>query len=102
MDEESIESQLWDQIASLQGAVFKTTGRNGAGGVEFTYTIKKDKTGAWCGEMFVSTKEKSITRATVMKAYRKVVELKGDVPGPKKLGTFGASYLYTAFFSGSA
>lgn len=30
-----------------------------------------------CGELFVSTKGKSITRVTVMKAYRKVVELEG-------------------------
>ena len=97
MEVESIESQLWDRIASLQGSVFRTSGRNGAGGVEFTYSIKKDKTGAWCGEMFVSTKEKSITRATVMKAYWKAVELGGVVPGPKKLGTFGASYLYSIF-----
>ena len=45
----------------------------------------------------VDRKEKSITRATVMKAYRKVVELRGDVKGPKVLGTFGASYLYPIF-----
>lgn len=42
-------------------------------------------------------KEKSITRATVMKAYGKVVELEGEVKGPKALGTFGASYLYPIF-----
>ncbi|OQB30212.1 MAG: hypothetical protein BWY07_02674 [Candidatus Hydrogenedentes bacterium ADurb.Bin170] len=42
-------------------------------------------------------KEKSITRATVMKAYGKVVELDGVVKGPKTLGTFGASYLYPIF-----
>ena len=47
--------------------------------------------------MFVDRQEKSITRATVMKAYRKVVELRGDVKGPKVLGTFGASYLYPIF-----
>ena len=81
MEEENIESQLWDRIASLQGSVFRTSGRNGS----------------WCGEMFVSTKEKSITRATVMKAYWKAVELGGVVPGPKKLGTFGASCLYSIF-----
>lgn len=42
-------------------------------------------------------KEKSITRATVMKAYGKVVELEGEVKGPKVLGTFGSSYLYPIF-----
>ena len=58
--------------------------------MDFTYKIHG-------GEMFVDRKEKSITRATVMKAYGKVVELDGVVKGPKALGTFGASYLYPIF-----
>ena len=49
--------------------------------------------------MFIDRKEKSITRATVMKAYGKVVEMDGVVKGPKTLGTFGASYT-TSTFSG--
>jgi hypothetical protein len=32
-----------------------------------------------------------------MKAYKRVVELDGEVKGPKTLGTFGASYLYPIF-----
>ena len=91
------EDEVWNKIAEMQDEVFKTSGRNGKGGVEFTYRIKKDKNGCWCGEMFVSTKEKSITRSTVMQAYRKALELGGIVTGPKKLGTFGASYLYSIF-----
>ena len=47
--------------------------------------------------MFVDRKEKNITKATVMKAYGKVVELEGTVKGLKTLGTFGASYLYPIF-----
>lgn len=42
-------------------------------------------------------KEKSITRATVDLAYQKVLEMGGIVEGPKKLGVFGASYLYPVF-----
>ena len=38
-----------------------------------------------------------LAQATVMKAYGKVVELEGEVKGPKVLGTFGASYLYPIF-----
>ena len=91
------EDEVWNKIAEMQGEIFKTSGRNGKGGVEFIYRIKKDKIGSWCGEMFVSTKEKSITRSTVMQAYRKAIELDGIVTGPKKLGTFGASYLYSIF-----
>lgn len=45
-------------------------------------------------------KEKSVTRATVMRAFhraRVIQESEGCVSGPKKLGTFGASYLYPVF-----
>ena len=47
--------------------------------------------------MFVNRKEKSITRATVNLAFEKGLELKSVVTGPKKLGVFGASYLYPVF-----
>ena len=49
------------------------------------------------GEMFVNRKSKSITQATVFMAYHKAMELGDAVAGPKKLGTFGASYLYPIF-----
>jgi hypothetical protein len=48
----------------------------------------------------VDRKEKSITRATVMIAFHRALEVQaqeGCVSGPKKLGTFGASYLYPVF-----
>ncbi|MEI3350185.1 MAG: hypothetical protein V8R18_03505 [Clostridium sp.] len=47
-------------------------------------------------EMFVSRKEKSVTRASILVAYKKAQEL-GCVTGPKQLGVFGASYLYPVF-----
>ena len=97
LDPQERENALWDKIASLQGMPCKTSGRGEREGVPFTYTVRRDKSGAWCGELFVSTKEKSLTKATVMKAYWKAVELGGIVTGPKKLGTFGASYLYSIF-----
>ena len=79
------EEKLWQELIYLQGCLFTTSK-----GMDFTYKIHG-------GEMFVDRKEKSITRATVMKAYGKVVELDGVVKGPKALGTFGASYLYPIF-----
>ena len=49
-------------------------------------------------ELKFSTKEKTVTRATVELAYKKVLEVQkaeGCVRGPKKIGSvFGASYLY--------
>lgn len=79
------EEQLWNVLTDLQGSVFLT-----AKGLKFTYKIRG-------GEMFVSRKSKSITQATVFIAFRKAMELGGVVAGPKKLGTFGASYLYPVF-----
>lgn len=61
------EEKLWQELIYLQGCLFTTSK-----GLDFTYKIHG-------GEMFVDRKEKSITRATVMKAYRKVVELEGYV-----------------------
>lgn len=79
------EDTLWSMLIYLQGCVFLT-----AKGLKFTYKIKG-------GEMFVNRKSKSITQATVFMAFRKAIELGGAVSGPKKLGTFGASYLYPIF-----
>lgn len=77
--------KLWQELTYLQGCLFTTSK-----GLDFTYRIKGL-------EMFVDRKEKSITKATALAAYRKVVELGGVVKGPKQLGTFGASYLYPVF-----
>ena len=52
------------------------------------------------GEMFVSRKKKSITKATVVMAFSKTKHIQaeqGFVGGPKAIGTFGASYLYPVF-----
>lgn len=84
------EEKLWQELIYLQGCLFTTSK-----GLDFTYKIRG-------GEMFVDRKEKSITRATVMKAYGKVVELDGVVKGPKVLGTFGASYPERYSFPGYA
>ncbi|MCD8068358.1 MAG: hypothetical protein LUE87_05640 [Lachnospiraceae bacterium] len=73
---------LWAALVEFEGRSFFT-----AKNLEFTYTVKG-------GELFVSRKEKSITRATVELAFRRALELKEAATGPKKLGVFGASYLY--------
>lgn len=75
-------------MKSLQGCVFFTAKK-----LKFTYEIRG-------GEMFVNRKSKSITQATVFRAYWKAAELMETsraVTGPKQLGTFGASYLYPIF-----
>ena len=76
---------LWDTLVKFQRDPFHT-----AKNLEFFYIIKGN-------EMFVTRKDKSITRASVMMAFHKALELGRIVTGPKKLGTFGASYLYPVF-----
>lgn len=76
---------LWSTLIQFQGYPFYT-----ARELEFFYLIKGN-------EMFVSRKDKSITRASVVMAFHKALELGRVVKGPKKLGTFGASYLYPVF-----
>lgn len=74
------ENQLWQWLVEKQGTVFYTIK-----GFPFTYEIKGN-------EVFFSRKEKSVTRATVNKAYRRMTE--ETITGSKQLGVFGASYIY--------
>ncbi len=76
---------VWKAIVLFAGYPFETMK-----GLKFTYIVKG-------GEVFITRKEKSITRSSVEMAYRKTLELGGKVSGPKKLGVFGASYLYPVF-----
>lgn len=84
-DARTLDSLLWDTLVKFQDHPFYT-----AKNLEFFYIIKGN-------EMFVTRKDKSITRASVMMAFHKALELGRIVKGPKKLGTFGASYLYPVF-----
>lgn len=87
------EDMLWQLLIDKQTDTYTTSGRGRIPGKPFTYSIRG-------GEMFVSLKEKSLTKATVMMAFRKALEVKaneGFVKGPKRLGTFGSSYLYAIF-----
>lgn len=82
------EECLWDAIMAFAGYPFVTEK-----GLPLKYTVEG-------GEIFFNRKEKSVTRATVMRAFhqaRTIQESEGCVSGPKKLGTFGASYLYPVF-----
>ncbi len=82
------EEELWNLLVDSQNEEYTTYK-----GLTFSYTIRGY-------EMFVSRKDKSITRATIMIAFHRAQELMqsvGSVKGPKKLGTFGASYIYVIF-----
>ena len=85
---------LWKAVLAFESYPFRTAGRGKTTGVKFSYQVKRRKDGFPVGEIKVSRKEKTITRATIELAYRRAKAMGGQVTGPKKLGVFGASYLY--------
>lgn len=83
--------KLWNALCRMQEERFYTVR-----GLEFHYKIRGN-------EIFVDRKvnSKSITRSSVEMVFRKLWDRRMDgeefpllVKGPKKLGVFGASYIY--------
>lgn len=89
--ESQLNEDIWNNILLHQNELLHT-----AKGLPFTYAIKTLPDGTVGNEIVVSRRSKTITRATVDKAYQKVMEL-GAVKGPKQLGVFGAPYLFVIF-----
>ena len=88
MDTEDTEIYLWRAVEAFANYPFATEK-----GLPLKYAVKG-------GEVFFNRKEKSVTKATVMRAFHQAPQIqaaKGNVSGPKELGTFGASYLYPVF-----
>ncbi len=73
---------LWKKMEQLQGTAFYTKT-----GLPFTYHIKG-------GELFTSRRERSITRSTFEKAYRKLLWEPEQIHGPKMLNVYGAPYVW--------
>ena len=86
--EEEVIEAVWNAVCWFEGYSFETVQ-----GLRFHYKVGGK-------ELFFSRKEKSVTRATVDKAVKTVLELqrqRKEISGPKKLNCFGASYLYPVF-----
>lgn len=87
-DNEEIKEKLWEAMEIFEGYVFHTSE-----GLRYHYQMKGN-------EIFFSRKEKSVTKATVDLALDEAINLQEAgvaITGPKKLGCFGASYLYPVF-----
>lgn len=79
---------MWDVISAFANYPFYTSR-----GMKFFYTVHG-------GEIQVNRKKKTITKATVLLFIDRVLEMQDageKITGPKKVGTFGASYLYPIF-----
>lgn len=76
---------LWRVVELYAGEAFFTSKK-----LPFSYTVKGR-------ELFCDRKEKSITEATVVRAYEKILaaQAAGDpIRGPKRLCMFGAPYIW--------
>lgn len=77
--------KVWEVLVGFEGYTFRTYR-----GLDFQYEIRGY-------ELFVTRKEKSVTRSSVEIAIEKALERDRIVTGPKQLKVFGASYLYPIF-----
>lgn len=95
LDMADVEDYLWKAIVMFVNYPFSTMK-----GLKFSYEVKRGRSVLPTGEIAIDRKEKTITRATINLAFHKAVNLQkteGCVSGPKKIGCFGASYLYPLF-----
>ena len=104
-DNHAWKAALWKCIIAYQNVTFSTVGQGKRGIVNFSYSLKvSSRTGKPTNEIIISRKEngKTITRSTVNLALKNAIDVQrveGSVKGPKKLGTFGSSYLYSIFLN---
>ena len=87
-EEDLLAKKLWELICLYEGCHFFTSKQ-----LPFQYKVKG-------GELFCDRRAKSITQATILRAYQKVreAEKEGDpITGPKRLGIFGAPYVWSIF-----
>ena len=82
---ECVEKYLWSTIEIFSGYSFTTVK-----GLRFRYAVNGN-------EIQINRKKKSITRSSVKVALKATLEKNENISGPKKLGVFGASYLYPMF-----
>lgn len=78
------ENEFWENFCACEGRGFSTMK-----GLLFTFEVRGN-------EVFFDRKAKSVTRSTIIRGYRKALELVAggiQITTPKQLGVFGASYL---------
>lgn len=86
---------IWNEIIAREGKIFQDHK-----GTSFSYHVRRTKAGDMLSEMRIDGRSKSITRATALLAYHRMLELlesKGEISGHRKLGAFGSEYLYPVF-----
>lgn len=85
-EREKLGPLLWKVIELYAEEQFFTSKQ-----LPFTYTVKGR-------ELFCDRKEKSITEASIVRAYEKILDAQAagePIKGPKKLCMFGAPYIWS-------
>lgn len=85
---EQAKAILWDTLVAFENYPFQT-----AKGLRYSYTVKDN-------ELFLSRKERSVTRTSVNMAFETALRLQREgsaISEPNMLGCFGASYLYPIY-----
>lgn len=83
-----VETYLWDALVAYDGYLFVTDK-----GLNVKYTVQGE-------ELLFNQEQKSITKATVMRAFHQARQAQiqnGYVSGPNELEIDGANYLYPVF-----
>jgi len=91
------EHALWEAVVAFQKYTFHTVT-----GLPFTYELKKGRNGDYNRELIIDRRRgsKTIVWSSVMRAFEKAVELRGEVVlRPKALGDIrGVSYIYPMLY----
>lgn len=90
------EEALWAAVIEFQGYKFRTYS-----GLEFSYSLKKGRNGAYTKELFIDRREnsKSLAWSSVLLAFGKIQEAGIVVNRPKDLGDIrGVTYIYGMFY----
>lgn len=93
---EPTEENLWDAVCLFQGTVFKTYS-----GLEFTYELRRGRSGAYTKELWIDRRgcSKSLVWSSVMLAFSHIGEPGSVVERPKALGDIrGVTYIYALFY----
>ena len=96
MPEMFSEEKLWELVVAFQGSAFKTYS-----GLDFTYTLKKGRSGDFNRELWIDRRKnsKSLAWSSVLLAFHNIEKMGMVAERPKALGDIrGVTYIYGIFY----
>ena len=96
MPEMFSEEKLWELVVAFQGSAFKTYS-----GLDFTYILKKGRSGEFNRELWIDRRKnsKSLAWSSVLLAFHNIEKMGSVAERPKALGDIrGVTYIYGIFY----